>query len=83
MITLTAAGRTDPGRVRAENEDRWFADARRGVFLVADGMGGQVAGGLAAQIVVEALPALLRKRMGAIEDLAATASRSRLLLCVA
>jgi PPM family protein phosphatase len=53
------AGGTDVGRVRRGNEDSFLVDAERGIFLVADGMGGHAAGevasALAAQIVGEAV----------------------------
>ncbi len=57
----TYAGRTDVGKVRQGNEDALFADERAGVFLVADGMGGHVAGEVASQIVTETVgPAMAR-----------------------
>ncbi len=65
-----AAGQSDPGLVRERNEDRWFADVDRGLFIVADGMGGHAAGALAAEIVVQSLPPLLEERLGDSPDLA-------------
>jgi len=47
------AGRSDVGKVRQGNEDSLFASEERGVFIVADGMGGHVAGEVASQIVAE------------------------------
>ena len=58
------AAQSDVGRVRSNNEDRWFADPRAGFYLVADGMGGRMAGDLASRAVVEVLPAQLRKAVG-------------------
>lgn len=52
---------TDLGKSRSENQDRWFGDAELGLFLIADGMGGHAAGGLAAQLAVNVLPRLVRR----------------------
>jgi protein phosphatase len=79
METIAFAGLTDRGRVREQNEDRWFADPRLGLYLVSDGMGGTLAGGLAAQIVVEALPPLLGRSLEGIADLASLEARDRVL----
>lgn len=67
MTAITHAGLSDVGRVRQENEDRWFADAKQGLYLVADGMGGSIAGGVAAQIVVQVLPRLLRPKLDGVK----------------
>jgi protein phosphatase len=45
-----AVGGTHVGRVRKGNEDAFLVDEERGVFLVADGMGGHVAGEIASDI---------------------------------
>jgi len=76
MSAIAHAGRSDVGRVRQENEDHWFADPEMGLYLVADGMGGARAGGLASKAVVEVLPRLLRQKLKGIrhlDDPAATA----------
>jgi PPM family protein phosphatase len=49
---MTGAGRTDTGPVRTANEDHWHVDAARGLFIVADGMGGHQAGEVAAHLAV-------------------------------
>jgi serine/threonine protein phosphatase PrpC len=62
------SGRTDPGRVRRNNEDAFHIDADRGIFLVVDGIGGQAAGEKAAAIAVERLRARLERQTGATEQ---------------
>jgi serine/threonine protein phosphatase PrpC len=56
-----SATATDPGRLRAENQDRAYADDERGIFLVVDGLGGHAAGEKAAETAVEAVHAELTK----------------------
>ncbi|HUI80984.1 MAG TPA: protein phosphatase 2C domain-containing protein [Bryobacteraceae bacterium] len=50
---MNAGGATDTGLVRERNEDRYWIDSDRGVFLVVDGLGGQCAGELAAETALE------------------------------
>jgi len=52
---LQAAGRTDIGLVRKNNEDNFGFDLDRGIFVVCDGMGGQQAGELASKIGVDSV----------------------------
>jgi PPM family protein phosphatase len=50
-ISWKAVGATNVGRRRRGNEDAYVADPGRGIFLVADGMGGHAAGEIASELV--------------------------------
>lgn len=63
-MILRAAGRTDVGQQRSENEDRYALAPEEGAYLVADGMGGHRAGRLASGLGVEAALRALRARRG-------------------
>lgn len=41
---------TDRGKVRKNNEDSWISDQQRGIFLVADGVGGNAGGEIASSL---------------------------------
>jgi len=50
---ITAGGHSDVGNLRAANEDSFYISEHENLIIVCDGMGGQVAGGLASKIAVE------------------------------
>ena len=63
-LTLLAAGRTDVGRVRTNNEDNFGYDTRSGIFVVCDGMGGHAAGERASRIAVDTILHYFRQNSG-------------------
>jgi len=52
---VTCAAGTDKGVVRSGNEDFHLMQLDRGIFIVADGMGGHAAGEVAAEMAVRAI----------------------------
>ncbi|MCH8858034.1 MAG: serine/threonine-protein phosphatase [Proteobacteria bacterium] len=54
-------GLTHRGLVRERNEDTWFADARFGLALAADGVGGHASGAQASQAVAATIAEYLRR----------------------
>ncbi len=57
---LEAFSLSDKGCVRANNEDYCFIDAERGLYVLADGMGGAKAGEQASRIAVETVAEIIR-----------------------
>jgi serine/threonine protein phosphatase PrpC len=66
--TLRYFAGSDMGRVRRNNEDAFYADPERGIFLVVDGIGGQAAGEKAAELAVGRVRARLERQIGATEQ---------------
>jgi serine/threonine protein phosphatase PrpC len=65
---ITAAGITNPGLQREVNEDRFHVDVTRGVFAVIDGVGGQAAGGRAADVALTMLRTRLERETGPVSE---------------
>jgi PPM family protein phosphatase len=66
-MVLRHSARTDVGMIRSGNEDNFavHAGGDRGLFIVADGMGGHAAGEVASEMAVQTL----ERELGGVKDL--------------
>ena len=66
-MKLLHAARTDVGMIRSGNEDNFTVDASatRGIFIVADGMGGHAAGEVASEMAVR----IVQRELSPVRDL--------------
>jgi protein phosphatase len=67
-VHITCAGRTDVGIIRSGNEDNYLMVPDRGIFVVADGMGGHAAGEVASEMAVRVVAHDLGSLKGLSDD---------------
>lgn len=65
---ITSAGRTDVGVIRSGNEDSYLMVPDRGIFVVADGMGGHAAGEVASDMAVHYVARELESLRGLTDE---------------
>jgi len=67
-VHFTCAARTDVGIVRSGNEDNYLMLSDRGLFIVADGMGGHAAGEVASEMAVRLISTELGSLRGQTDE---------------
>jgi len=64
-VHITSAGRSDVGIIRSGNEDNFIMLPERGLWVVADGMGGHAAGEVASEMAVR----FVARELGSLLDI--------------
>ena len=65
-LSLNGSGNTHVGRVRSSNQDSYLCDNKRGLYIIADGMGGHAGGEVASSLAVQNIRSFLDAQLGAV-----------------
>ncbi len=79
-MTFLSAHKSDPGRKLDHNQDYLWLDDAAGIYIVADGMGGQDAGELASELAATTTGEFIRDRLRTAPDPLSTAAAKELII---
>ena len=69
--SIAASSASHVGLVSSHNEDRYASDTQLGLWVIADGMGGHVAGEIASQLAIETIVSSFRSGSNLLEAVSA------------
>ena len=78
MFVIESTGISDIGKKRKTNEDALLVDDQLGLYVVADGMGGHLAGEVASSLVIETLRDFIKQDPDREDEIALDEADERL-----